>query len=125
MRVLVADDDEVLTFLFRSALQGRGWEVDVAMDAMQALMFAVRTPPDAIVLDINMPGGNGTAALKRLKSSSRTSGIPVVVVSGTLDPAMPETVRALGAEEFMQKPIDLDELHRVLCWVTGREVGAG
>jgi CheY-like chemotaxis protein len=53
----------------------------VAHDAMQALMGAVRSLPDAIVLDVHMPGGTGIEALRKLKASSKTFGIPVVVLS--------------------------------------------
>ena len=80
-----------------------------AYDAMQTLMFALRAPvPDLVVLDINMPGGSGIDALRKLKQSAKTCSIPVVVVSGIADPAMPAEVRALGADEVLTKPIDGD-----------------
>jgi len=120
MRVLVADDDPIITRLLHSALRVKGWEVSVAADAMQAVMFAGRTPsPDAIILDINMPGGTGIAALKRLKASVRTSNIPILVLSGAIDPALPQTVKDLGADEFLVKPVDLDLLYLSVCRMTG------
>ena len=123
MRVLVADDDPIITRLVHLGLRAKGWQVTVAADAMQAVMFAARTPPDAIILDINMPGGTGIGALKRLKASVKTSTIPVLVLSGSTDPGMPQTVKDLGADEFLLKPVDLDALYRSVCRVTGLEPG--
>ncbi|HEX2093098.1 MAG TPA: response regulator [Longimicrobiaceae bacterium] len=114
MRVLVADDDPVITNLVRSGLRAKGWDVEVAADTMQALMFAMRSPPDVLVLDINMPGGTGITALNRLKASVKTRFIPVLVLSGTTDATVSDTVRNLGAEGFLPKPVDIDELDRTL-----------
>jgi two-component system cell cycle response regulator DivK len=119
MKVLVADDDPVLAHLLRSGLREKGWEVEVASDAMQAVMFTMRAAPDAIVLDINMPGGTGTTALKRLKASTKTRFIPVLVLSGSTDPGAAAEVRALGAEEFMAKPVDIDPLDTALRRLLG------
>jgi CheY-like chemotaxis protein len=79
-KILVADDSRFQVALLTAALEQRGFEVVVALDAMQAGMVALRTSPDAIVLDINMPGGSGIEVLKRLKRSTKTQRIPVVVV---------------------------------------------
>ena len=119
MKVLVADDDPIITRLLHSGLRAKGWEVTLAADAMQAVMFASRTPPDAIILDINMPGGTGIGALKRLKASVKTGNIPVLVLSGASDPALPQTVKDLGADEFLLKPVDLDRLDVSLRQMTG------
>ena len=90
-----------------------------AYDAMQALMFAIRPPiPALIILDINMPGGTGIEALRKLKLSAKTSTIPVIVLSGNTDADVPQQVKSLGAEEFLAKPIDpeilLDSIRRAL-----------
>jgi CheY-like chemotaxis protein len=111
MRVLVAEDDRVVSTLIVGMLRGRGHEPLPVFDAMQVLMFAMRAPqPDVIVLDINMPGGTGVEALKKLKRSVKTTMIPVIVLSGSPDAAMPQTVVELGAAEFLPKPLDRDAL---------------
>jgi len=84
MKLLIADDDRALSLLLSTRLRAKGWTVDVAHDAMQALMFAMRSSPDAIMLDIAMPGGTGIDALKKLKMSAKTTQIPVVVLSGSI-----------------------------------------
>jgi len=107
MRILVADDDRVVVHLLAGLLRAKGHEVVPVFDAMQALMFAMRAPmPDAIILDLNMPGGTGIQALKRLKASLNTALIPVIVLSGTTDPEMPAKVKELGADAFLTKPVN-------------------
>ncbi len=107
MKILVADDDRVVVTLVGGLLRSKGHEVVPVFDAMQVVMFALRPPPpDVIILDINMPGGTGIEALKRLRTSLNTALIPVIILSGTLDPKMPEKMKALGADAFLSKPVD-------------------
>lgn len=106
MKILVADDDRVTSHLICSIVRDAGHEPVPAFDAMQAVMFAMRPPqPGLVILDVNMPGGNGIEALRKLKQSAKTSQIPVIVLSGT-EQDVRQTVRDLGAEEFLAKPID-------------------
>lgn len=109
-KILIADDDPMMTSILSATLATRGYSVAVARDAMQAVMFAVQQQPDLVLLDINMPAGTGLGAIKRLKASARTSSIPVVVVSGSSDLTLPATVRAEGAKAFFKKPVDLEAL---------------
>src|SRR5690349_16844194 len=103
LRVLVADDSPVQVHLLSGWLREEGYEVLVAADAMQAWMSALRYGPNAIILDVSMPGGSGIEVLKRLRASTRTGQIPVVIVSGSGGDRMSETVKRIGAAEFLQK----------------------
>lgn len=121
MKVLLADDDRVLTRLAAAGLKSRGWQVEVAHDAMQALMFAMRPPsPDVIALDIGMPGGTGFQVLEKLRQSSRTEQIPVVVVSGSITEGDEARVLELGAVSFLRKPVEPQALHDALWRATGQ-----
>ena len=123
MKVLIADDDKVLTRLVTAGLKSRGWQVEVAHDAMQALMFAMKSPhPDVIALDIGMPGGTGFEVLKKLRQSSRTGQIPVVVVSGSITEEDEAKVAELGAVAFLRKPVDAQTLHETLSRAAGAAV---
>jgi CheY-like chemotaxis protein len=113
-KILVADDSRFQIALLSKALSEKGFEVVVAEDAMQAGMIALRTAPDAIVLDINMPGGSGIEVLKRLRRSTKTKRIPVVVVSGSEDADVRQVAMELGVADFLSKPVDVDQLCRVL-----------
>ncbi|MEO8090232.1 MAG: response regulator [Gemmatimonadales bacterium] len=117
MKVLLADDDRVLTHLLATGLRAKGAETTVVHDAMQALMTAMRSPPDVIVLDIQMPGGTGIEALRKLKRNAKTSSIPVVVLSGSVAADASQTLKALGAVELLLKPVEPDVLYQVLCTV--------
>ncbi len=106
MKILLADDDRVLVHLLATQFKARGYEVVVAQDAMQVLMTAMRARPDAILLDIQMPGGTGLNALKQLKASTKTSGIPVVVLTSASDPELLDRARETGAHAVLRKPAD-------------------
>jgi CheY-like chemotaxis protein len=113
-RILVADDSRFQVALLTQTLKEKGSEVVVAQDALQAGMVALRTAPDAIVLDINMPGGSGIEVLKRLRHSTKTQHIPVVIVSSNEDLDVRHVATELGVAEFLSKPVDPDHLCKVL-----------
>ena len=114
--VLIADDDLVHTTMLSGLLKAGGFEVSVAADAMQAIMLAVRKPPDAILLDIGMPGGGGFQVLERLKASTnpKLSKVPVIVLTGLTDPLLAGRVLAIGASEFLSKSVSPEKLRETL-----------
>jgi CheY-like chemotaxis protein len=109
-KVLVIDDSRFQIQVLRMALEKRGFEVLAALDTAQAGIFARHHIPQAIVLDINMPGGSGIDVLKRLKRSTKTQNIPVIVVSGNEDPDIKNVALQLGAKLFLAKPVDTEQL---------------
>ncbi|MCX5759970.1 MAG: response regulator [Gemmatimonadetes bacterium] len=117
--VLLADDDKVQTLMLSSLLRDKGYIVAAAYDATYTFMVAMKSPPDVIVLDIQMPGGTGIVVLERLKASSKTWQIPVIVLSGSTDPKAADTVKALGAAEYLAKPVDVDQLLAALARALG------
>lgn len=109
MRILVADDDRQFSQLACQILMAAGHQAFPAYDGASALMSAMRSPaPELIVLDLQMPAGDGTTTLTKLKQSAKTALIPVLVVSATADATMPDKVRMMGAASFLAKPIDPD-----------------
>jgi DNA-binding response OmpR family regulator len=125
MRVLLADDDRVLTHYLSSQLRSKGCDVVVVHDAMQLLTAAMRSAPDVIVLDIQMPGGTGREALRKLKQSTKTAHIPVLVLTGLPDADLPAAVRSLGAAAFLLKPVEADGLYERLRSVLRGDTGNG
>ena len=110
MLVLIADDDTETCTLVSGIMKTAGYQTAIARDAMQTVHLANVRRPDVIVLDLQMPAGTGMGALEKLKLSTRTSHIPVIVLSGTADEDQIERVRKLGAVEFQPKPVDPDTL---------------
>jgi CheY-like chemotaxis protein len=113
-KILIAEDSRFQLVLLTKALEARGFQVLSVEDGMQASRLALRAQPDAIILDLSMPGGSGLEVLKRLRRSVKTRSIPVLVLTGSSETAARETAISLGAQEFLNKPADLDELARIL-----------
>jgi len=107
---LVVDDSKFQVQVLKRALEEKNFEVLAALDAAQAGIFARQHVPQAIVLDINMPGGSGIDVLKRLKHSIKTQNIPVIVVSGNEDLDIKNVALQLGAKLFLTKPVDTEQL---------------
>ena len=114
MKLLIADDDKTFCHLLSAEMGAKGWRVTIAADAMQTIMYALRVQPNVIVLDIQMPGGTGITALQKLKASSKTARIPVLVVSGSTEPTMESTVIQAGAARYIGKPVDVESLRTVI-----------
>ena len=109
-KILIADDSRFQVEALTSWLTPKGFEVIRALDAFQTWTFALRTSPDVIVLDINMPAGNGIDILRRLKESAKTQRIPVIVITGEQSLATEAEARKLGAAEFLRKPLEQDQI---------------
>ena len=107
LTVLVIDDDATARALMRNHLMRAGYRVEEAPDGRTGLARARAFPPAAITLDAIMPGMDGWAVLSALKSDPKTAGIPVVMAT-VLDEA--RLGIALGASEYLTKPIDRAQL---------------
>lgn len=117
-KILIADDSRVYIHLISGWLHDRGFEVVVASDAIQAFVMATQHQPDAVVLDISMPGGSGIDVLKKLKLSTKTKHIPVLVVTGNAGNEMRSLVKRLGAADLLEKPLDCAEFCTILLGLT-------
>jgi CheY-like chemotaxis protein len=82
-RVLVVDDEKDLVDLIGYNLQRNGYDAVSAYDGNTAIELATREPPDLIVLDLMLPGLDGTEVARRLKSDSRTQHVPIVMLPRT------------------------------------------
>jgi CheY-like chemotaxis protein/two-component sensor histidine kinase len=110
-KVLVIDDDASVRDLMRRTLSKEGFHVITAAGGEEGLDLAAKHRPDAITLDVQMPGMDGWDALKKLKSDPELRDISVIMVSMVDEKS---TGYALGASEYMTKPIDRDQLATVL-----------
>lgn len=109
-RVLVVDDDPDLVKILSINLLAEGFEVSTAFDGVSAVMRAHRDQPDLILLDIMMPAGDGFSVLERLKSSTKTFNIPIVIVSAMPKEDIEEKTKQAGAVRYFSKPFDLQVL---------------
>jgi DNA-binding response OmpR family regulator len=108
-RILVVDDDEEILETVQFALQDQGYEVLLAHDGQEGLMRAERDQPDLILLDIIMPKRSGFAVLERLRQS-RIRSPRIIMLTANTDPRHREFAESRGADAFLNKPFDMDEL---------------
>ena len=112
MQVLIVDDEPSIRDLFSFYLSRAGFEVSVGADGEEALDLLVTAKYDLAILDALLPRMHGLKVLARLRESEpRDRRTPVIIVTGVLtwDVYRKEAMR-LGADGFLTKPIDMDEL---------------
>ena len=117
-RILVVEDEVRVAGFLRDALTEIGYTVAVATGGADALNKATEDAPDLIMLDLNLPDMPGFEVLERLRA--RASTVPVVIVSGNTDPMMAEAALALGAVDYIAKPVELEVLSRVVAVTLAR-----
>ena len=109
-KVLVIEDDPVQSRLLSVRLRAAGYHVAVASDGVQSISAVRRERPDVILLDIGLPGGDGHVVLRRLKAIVHLSAVPIIAVSGRALETDGERMLAAGADDYFQKPVELDRL---------------
>jgi len=110
-RILVIDDDKVARDLFRNYLKRLNYDVHIASGGDEGLRLARQLHPDAITLDVMMPGMDGWMVLSALKTDPKLANIPVIIVSIVEDKQLGYS---LGASDYLIKPINRDQLAHVL-----------
>jgi two-component system KDP operon response regulator KdpE len=120
--VLVVDDEPQILRALRTSLRGAGYEVETAETADGALAEAAMRPPDAVILDLVLPDGTGIDVCRELRTWSRA---PVIVLSAVGEER--EKVAALdaGADDYVTKPVGIDELLARLRAVLRRTTPSG
>jgi two-component system response regulator MprA len=108
MKILVVDDERAVRESLRRALALEGYEVDLAADGEEALENVRRAEPDALILDVLMPGVDGLEVSRRLRRSG--SKVPILML--TARDAIENRVEGLdaGADDYVTKPFALEEL---------------
>ena len=113
LALLVEDDDDI-RMLLASIMQKQGFEVAVAADGAQALLaLANGRPPALVLLDLTLPDISGADVVKAVRADARLAATKIVVVSGWDDLA--KKAREMGADESLQKPIELPRLKAILA----------
>ena len=113
-KLLIVDDDESVRGLLRLRLSDTYQVVDTG-DPEQALGLALEHKPDAILLDLMMPGFSGFELCQSFHSLSYTSRIPIFVITGEAGTKYKEHVESLGAKGYFHKPVDFAALKAALA----------
>jgi CheY-like chemotaxis protein len=122
-RILLVDDEDDIRTVARMSLERvAGWTVLTASSGAEGCAVAAAEQPDAIVLDVMMPGQDGPATLTQLREDPATASIPVVFLTAKVQVAERDRLQSMGALGLVAKPFDpmtlATELATVLGWPT-------
>ncbi|MFW6248195.1 MAG: response regulator [Bacteroidota bacterium] len=108
--ILVIDDSTTNVVLIEAVLSEMGYHIIPTLNAKEAYKAIEKKVPDLILLDLLMPRISGYDFLKQIKSSEETKNIPVIVISAVTDQPNVQKIMNMGADEFINKPLDIEEL---------------
>lgn len=108
--ILVVDDSEIILKLLSTALKADGYEVYTALNGKEALEITRRIVPSLALLDMFLPDLDGDQICKELRKDPRTALIPIIILTGFSDLDNRLKAFAAGADDFMEKPFQLEEL---------------
>ena len=108
--ILVADDDKAFHRIISRVFKDTGWNVETADDGVKALESISSRPPDVVLLDLDMPRLGGRELLARIRGNPRLAMIPVIILSGDSAPQEQALEFSLGADDFISKPFNAQDL---------------
>src|SRR5262245_58485208 len=123
MRILLVEDEERIDAFIRKGLQEELYTVDVARDGAEALDIALGAAYDLIILDVRLPGRDGIAVCRELRSQGNTTPVLMLTARDSID----DRVRGLdaGADDYLVKPFAFQELLARLRALDRKRVAAG
>jgi CheY-like chemotaxis protein len=114
-RILLVDDSEPVRDAYTLLLEESGYQVEAVGDGHRALAAAAGSIPDAMILDLGLPGLDGLQVIRTLKADPATAGIPIITLTGRDDPQARISCEDAGSAAFLIKPIPTQQLLRVLA----------
>lgn len=109
-RIIIAEDDEIVGEIARDALIAAGHGVGLLANGTDALRTIKAKKPDLVILDCNMPELSGLLVLRAMRDSIELCDTPVMILTGRQSQADVDLARFEGADDYMKKPFDPDEL---------------
>jgi two-component system response regulator RpaA len=123
-RVLIVDDDQAVVDLISDVLSNDSrFETRVVNNGFGAGMLAKEYHPDLIVLDVMLPDINGQAVCELIRKDPTMSDIKIICISGLIEEDKIAELKTSGADDFLSKPLDIDELVRRVCRLLDIETG--
>ncbi|MEO6034473.1 MAG: response regulator [Verrucomicrobiota bacterium] len=108
--ILIVDDNEKNLKLIRDILRFKGFVTFEAVDGEAAVQLAQTILPALILMDVQLPGMDGRTAMKVIKSSEQTRGIPVIALTALAMRGTRENLLAEGFDDYISKPIEIKEV---------------
>jgi DNA-binding response OmpR family regulator len=119
-KILIVDDDAVVVRALTMKLQGKGFQVLTAMDGSEAVKIVRKESPDLVVLDVNFPSDvtgvpwDGFRIVEWVRRLDASRPMPVIIITGGDPEKLKGRVAEIGAVAFFQKPVNNDELLKVI-----------
>ena len=109
-RILIVEDDPDIALSLRLKLEREGdYAVDTAVDGADGLRAALGSPPDLILLDVNLPGMDGFEICRRLRKDPATASVPIIMLTARIDEADRVAGLEFGADDYISKPFSPKE----------------
>ncbi|HEY4986665.1 MAG TPA: response regulator [Bradyrhizobium sp.] len=119
-RVMVVDDSSLVRLYYRSALEKAGFEVEQAINGIEAMERVLSRPFDLVIVDVNMPRMDGITFLRALRrGAGDVATLPALMISTESEMQDIVAARAAGANFYLVKPVAEAELVRHACVLTG------
>lgn len=124
-KVLVVDDEPDIVDIIKQGLLDDGrFEIKVAANGFDAGMMVKEYRPDLIVLDVNLPDINGKEVCHRVRADTNLEEVRIICISGEVMEDRIQELKLAGADDFVQKPFDIDVLIERMCLQLDMEVPA-
>ena len=124
--ILVVDDDQAVVDLITDVLASDNrFETRVVNNGFGAGMTAKEYHPDLIILDVMLPDINGKAVCELIRADPTMQDIKIICISGMVEEDKIQELKNAGADDFLHKPLDIDELLRRICRLLEIESGTG
>jgi DNA-binding response OmpR family regulator len=121
MRILVIEDSDSIRHMIEALVRARGHEVEAVSTGARGVDSALIRPPDAILLDLHLPGGfDGLEVCRRLRQAEATRIVPIIVISALTDDASKQLALDAGATAYYTKPFSPTALLKELEWIPVR-----
>ncbi len=121
--VLLVDDDKELVEVMEAGLKQDGrFEIRVANNGFDAGMMVKEYRPDIIVLDVMLPDINGREVCQRVRSDAQLEDVKILCISGMVESEKIDELKKSGANDFLQKPFEIDQLVERMCKLLEMEV---
>ncbi|MGN6271272.1 MAG: response regulator transcription factor [Sphingomonas sp.] len=109
-RIIIAEDDDIVADIARDALMAAGHAVGVLGNGVDALRTIRARDPDLVILDCNMPELSGLLVLREMRNSADMFDVPVLILTGRQSAKDVDLAYYEGANDYMKKPFDPEEL---------------
>ncbi len=114
VKVLIVDDDPILPTILAKGLESEGYVVAIAQNGYDAGFLTIEFKPIIILLDVLLPDINGDIVCKRIRSHSETQDIYIIAMSGVSNIRVENQMLDAGADYFLPKPFNLDDVLRIV-----------